>query len=107
VVNQELGAEDWANVNSFLALTAMRGWITDPVVEELLRLGAGLLRQTLELPLPNKRLEQKLPAAITWILNAGRMLYSNPGVEIESRGLGREIEVEMYWRPDTLNYERW
>lgn len=102
-----MGTEAWANVNSFLALIAIRGSIGDPLVEGLLRLGARLLRQTLELPLPNHRLEQNLPAAITWILNAGRMMYTNPGIEVKSRGVGREVEVEMYWGPDTLNSERW
>jgi hypothetical protein len=74
--------EAWANVNNFLALLAATsyGSTADPNRGQLLHFGARLLRQTLELPLPNWRLELNLPAAITWMLSAGRVIYANLGL---------------------------
>jgi hypothetical protein len=103
----ELGVEAWANVNSFLALSASRWSTADPNVAYLFRLGVRLLRQTLELPLPNQRLELNLPAAMAWILNAGRIIYAKPGFEFQFRDSYTDSNAEMYWGPNTFNDERW
>ncbi|KAK4888080.1 hypothetical protein LTR27_012976 [Elasticomyces elasticus] len=98
--------QEWLNYNAFLSLLLAEGVAgqCDPDLG-FDHLALRLLHLTLEIPQTNQDLESNIPAAVVWILNAGKWIHAHDGLLIDPRVQKRKDK--LYNGQDGFCVERW
>lgn len=104
--------EEWTSINAFLALLVQdvlsgEGGNTFGFDES----GLSCLRYVLELRRDAEELDENVPAAAVWIINAGTYFEGHAGLELYSWWQAgtrhAKDEIDEYNGPDGLSGERW